>query len=94
MLQNIILELAVIFSGAALLATIFLYFKQPVILSYITLGVIVGPWGLKLISEPDSIEQLAHFGVILLLFLLGLQLQPAKLVTLFKKTSFLKLVLA
>lgn len=88
-LQNIILELAVIFFGASILATIFLYFRQPVILSYITLGVIVGPWGLKLISAPENIEQLAHFGVILLLFLLGLQLQPAKLIALFRKTSLL-----
>jgi len=88
-LQNIILELSVIFTGAAILATIFLYLKQPVILSYITLGIIVGPLGLKLISDPDRIEQLSHFGVILLLFLLGLQLQPAKLVNLFKKTSML-----
>ena len=42
--QNIIFELVLIFAGAALFATVFLYFKQPVILAYIALGIAAGPW--------------------------------------------------
>jgi len=91
-LDNIILELAVIFAGTAVLSTLFLYLKQPVILSYIALGVLLGPYGFKVISNADHIEQLSHFGIILLLFLLGLHLQPKKLVNLFKKTSLLTIV--
>lgn len=87
--DNIVIQLAAIFAGASVLATIFLFLKQPVILSYIALGVIIGPWGLGFIENADHIEQLAHFGVILLLFLLGLHLQPKKLINLFKKTSIL-----
>ena len=91
-LENIVLELAIIFAGASILATIFLFLKQPVILSYITLGALIGPWGFSLISDAKSIEHLAHFGVILLLFLLGLHLQPMKLVKLIKTTSIITVV--
>ncbi|TYB31681.1 MAG: cation:proton antiporter [Candidatus Mcinerneyibacterium aminivorans] len=90
--DNIILELSIIFVGSALLATIFLKLKQPVILSYIFLGMLIGPWGFKLINNPAQIEKISHFGIILLLFLLGLDLQPAKLIKLFKKTALITLV--
>ncbi len=80
MLDNIILQFALIFAGAALFATLFLYLKQPIILAYIVLGVFVGPKGLGLISDGEQIEQLSHIGIILLLFLIGLNFQPSKLV--------------
>lgn len=86
-LDNIILELAIIFGGASVLATIFLFLKQPVILAYIALGAIVGPLGLNYVTNAAEIEKLSHFGVILLLFLLGLHLQPNKLLELFRKTA-------
>ena len=89
--QNIIFEFVLIFSGAAFFATIFLYFKQPVILAYIAFGVAVGPLGLGLIKEPDHIEQLSHVGVILLLYLLGINLKPDRLVHLFSKTAVVTL---
>ncbi len=90
--DNIILELSIIFVGSALLATLFLKLKQPVILAYIFLGMIIGPWGLKLIDNPAHIEQISHFGIILLLFLLGLDLQPTKLIQLFKKTALITII--
>lgn len=88
-LDSIIFELTVIIAGAALLGTLFLYAKQPIIIAYIAIGIVVGPSGFALIRRTDHIEQISHFGVILLLFLLGLNLQPAKLVRLFRKTSLL-----
>ena len=54
--------------------------KQPIILAYILLGIFVGPKGLRLINDAEQIEQLSHIGIILLLFLIGLNFQPAKLV--------------
>ena len=86
-LDNIVLELAVIFSGAAILGTLFLYLKQPIILAYIALGVLIGPWGMKVLGSAAHIERLSHIGIILLLFLLGLNLHPSKLLKLFQKTS-------
>jgi Kef-type K+ transport system membrane component KefB len=87
--NNILFELVLIYAGAAILATVFIFIKQPVILSYIILGIIIGPYGLKLISDAEHIEQIGHFGVILLLFLVGLNLHPNKLYMLFRKTSIL-----
>ena len=80
MLENIILQFVLIYAGAALFASLFLFLKQPIILAYIVLGIVVGPKGLGLINDAEQIERLAHIGIILLLFLIGLNFQPAKLV--------------
>lgn len=90
-LDSIIFELSVIVIGAAVFGTLFLYAKQPIIIAYIAIGVAIGPSGFGIIPNTDHIEQIAHLGVILLLFLIGLNLQPAKLLRLFKKTSMLTL---
>ena len=91
MLDHTILQFVVIFAGAALVATLFLYLKQPIILAYIVLGIIVGPKGLGLVSDAEQIEQLAHIGIILLLFLIGLNFQPAKLVGLLGRVGIITL---
>ncbi len=91
-MDNIIYELVLIFAGAAVTATLFLYLKQPIILAYIALGVAIGPSGLQLINSPEHIEHLSHVGIILLLFLIGLNLRPDKMVGLFGKLSLLTLV--
>ena len=88
-LESIIFDLGVIIIGAAVLGTLFLYAKQPIIIAYIAIGVAVGPSGFGLIQTTDHIEQISHLGVILLLFLIGLNLQPEKLIGLFKETSLL-----
>ncbi len=91
-MDNIISEIVLIFAGAAVLATLFLYLKQPIILAYIALGVAIGPSGAGLIDNPHHIEQLSHVGIILLLFLIGLNLRPGRLIGLFGKVSALTLV--
>ena len=78
--DHIILQFVLIFAGAALFATLFLYLKQPIIIAYIVLGIVVGPKGLGLINDAEQIEQLARIGIILLLFLIGLNFQPARLI--------------
>ncbi len=91
-LENIIFELAVIFAGASILSTLFLFLKQPVILAYIGWGVLAGPGMLKLIENPDVIENISHLGIVLLMFLLGLSLHPTKLIELMKSTSIIATV--
>jgi len=44
------------------------------VLGYLIAGVAIGPWGLRLISEPRTVLQFSEFGVVLLLFLIGLEL--------------------
>ncbi len=89
--DNIILELVLIFSGAAVIATLFLYLKQPIIVAYIVLGMAIGPGGVALIDNAEHIEKLSHVGIILLLFLIGIELQPDRLLKLLGKTSLVTL---
>jgi glutathione-regulated potassium-efflux system ancillary protein KefC len=49
------------------------------VLGYLIGGGIIGPWGLALIRRVDLISQVAEIGVVLMLFLIGLELQPRKL---------------
>ena len=73
-----------IFTSAAVLATIALYTKQPLIVAYIAIGVILGPSATSLIDNPALINSIAKIGIIFLLFLLGLDMQPSKLGNLLK----------
>lgn len=86
-LDSIIFQLSAIIIGAAFLGTVFLYARQPIIIAYIAAGILIGPSGYGLIKHTEQIEHISHFGIILLLFLIGLNLQPGKLLRLFKKTS-------
>lgn len=49
------------------------------VLGYLLAGIAIGPWGLALISDVDAVMHFAEFGVVLLLFLIGLELNPKKL---------------
>lgn len=49
------------------------------VLGYLVAGTIIGPWGLALITNIDDILHFAEFGVVLLLFLIGLELEPKRL---------------
>ncbi|MCW8931603.1 MAG: glutathione-regulated potassium-efflux system protein KefC [Gammaproteobacteria bacterium] len=49
------------------------------VLGYLVAGAIIGPWGLALITNIDDILHFAEFGVVLLLFLIGLELEPKRL---------------
>ncbi|MES9858281.1 MAG: glutathione-regulated potassium-efflux system protein KefC [Sedimenticola sp.] len=49
------------------------------VLGYLIAGVVIGPWGLSLIANVEDILHFAEFGVVLLLFLIGLELNPKRL---------------
>ena len=68
-----------IFTGAAVLATLALYARQAIIVAYIILGVILGPWGMGLVDDPELISDISHIGIVFLLYLLGLDLFPQEL---------------
>jgi len=77
-----------VFSGAALVATLALYARQALLVAYILLGVLLGPSVSGLISDPLMIEEIGHVGIMFLLFLLGLNMPPAKLLPLLKETTW------
>jgi glutathione-regulated potassium-efflux system ancillary protein KefC len=49
------------------------------IIGYLAAGIAIGPWGLGLVTDVQSILHFAEFGVVLMLFLVGLELEPARL---------------
>jgi glutathione-regulated potassium-efflux system ancillary protein KefC len=49
------------------------------IIGYLAAGIAIGPFGLKVVSDPESILHFAEFGVVLMLFLIGLELEPPRL---------------
>ncbi len=75
-----------IFTGAAVLASIALYTRQPLIIAYIVLGAMIGPYGMHLVSDLNLLSDIAHIGIIFLLFLLGLDMQPQALWGTLKKS--------
>tara|TARA_B100000683_G_C12437680_1_gene534612 strand:+ start:140 stop:1282 length:1143 start_codon:yes stop_codon:yes gene_type:complete len=77
-----------IFSGAAFLSTLMLYTRQSLMVAYMLLGVLLGPWGLKWVNDAYLIKQIGDIGIIFLLFLLGLHLDPKNLFQMLKKATW------
>ena len=49
------------------------------IIGYLGAGILIGPWGLKFVTDPQQMLSFAEFGVVLMLFLVGLELEPQRL---------------
>jgi glutathione-regulated potassium-efflux system ancillary protein KefC len=49
------------------------------IIGYLGAGIVIGPWGFKLVTDAQTILSVAEFGVVLMLFLVGLELEPRRL---------------
>ncbi len=77
-----------IFAGAAVFSTLVLYTRQSLLVAYILLGAAFGPWGLKLINDLTAVRQVGDVGIVFLLFLLGLHLQPQNLLHMLKKVTW------
>jgi Kef-type K+ transport system membrane component KefB len=87
----IVFTIFLIFTGAAVLATLALYARQSLLVAYILLGAALGPWGAGLVDDPALVRDIASFGIVFLLFLLGLNLQPQELLRMVKKTTLVTL---
>lgn len=90
--QSIIHIMFLIFTGTAILSTIALFTRQSLLVAYMFLGVLLGPWGFKLVKDSALIKQTGDVGIIFLLFLLGLHLQPQNLLHSLRKTSWITIV--
>jgi Kef-type K+ transport system membrane component KefB len=92
MQQDIVFTIFLIFSGAAVLATLALFARQALLVAYILLGVLFGPSVLGLVDDPDLIGEIAHIGIMFLLFLMGLELNPREFLLLMRKTTVVTLI--
>ncbi|WP_444933064.1 cation:proton antiporter domain-containing protein [Microbulbifer sp. JTAC008] len=81
-----------IFSGAAIVASLALFGRQPLLVAYIALGVLLGPSGFAVIDNLQLLSDMSSVGIIFLLFLLGLDMQPQALVAVLRKATFVGVV--
>ena len=75
-------QVAIFLLTAVLIVPVFQRFKLGAVLGYLAAGMIIGPWGLGIVAASESTLNFSEFGVVLLLFLIGLELEPRRLWTL------------
>lgn len=72
-------DIGIIILASTILAYLARIFKQPMILAYVLAGIIIGPFGLQLITSKEIITALAELGIAFLLFIVGLELDVRRL---------------
>lgn len=69
-----------VYLAAAVLAVpLARFFKLGSIIGYLAAGIVIGPWGLRFVTNPQDMLEFSEFGVVLMLFLVGLELEPQRL---------------
>ncbi len=77
--MSLLAQIAIFLAAAVIAIPIFRYFRLGSVLGYLAAGIIIGPACLGLISKVDATEHIAQFGIVLLMFVIGLELQPSRL---------------
>jgi monovalent cation:proton antiporter-2 (CPA2) family protein len=77
--MSLLAQIAIFLAAAVIAIPIFRYFKLGSVLGYLAAGIIIGPACLGLISRIDTTLHVAEFGIVLLMFVIGLELQPSRL---------------
>ena len=76
-----------IFACSAALATLALFTRQPLIVVYMVTGMLLGPSGLAFIDNSELIGSISKIGIIFLLFLLGLDMRPSKMLSMIRSAT-------
>ncbi|MEE4202138.1 MAG: cation:proton antiporter [Halieaceae bacterium] len=92
MTESVTFIFSAIFLGAAAVASLALYTRQPIIIAYIALGMALGPFGFRVIDDTQLVAQSGHVGIIFLLYLLGLDMQPKALVNSLRAASLVAVI--
>ncbi len=82
MTQSFLLQAAVFLAASAIAAPLGRFLKAGSVIGYLAAGVLIGPYGLGFVYEVYQVDSILHFaelGVVLLLFLIGLELRPVRL---------------
>ncbi len=86
--NGIFMDIAIIIILATLVAYVIKMLRQPLIPAYVITGVIIGPLGLRLITDINNIKLLAELGIAFMLFVVGLELDFTRLKTIGFVASF------
>ena len=73
---SIFIELSIVILIAVVVAGIMRLLRQPLVIGYILTGIIVSPYFLNIVTSTDAIATFAQIGIVLLLFMVGLNLNP------------------
>lgn len=90
--HDLIFSIFLIFTGAAVLSTFALMTRQSMLVAYMFLGAILGPYGLRWVGDSAIVRGIGDVGIIFLLFLLGLHLPPQKLIHMLRKVTWVGVV--
>ncbi|SEQ89731.1 glutathione-regulated potassium-efflux system protein KefB [Solimonas aquatica] len=74
-----LIDMALFLSAAVLFVPLFRRLGLGAVLGYVAAGIVIGPAGFGFITEVEKILRFAEYGIILLLFIIGLELQPSRL---------------
>ena len=80
--MNVLNQVALFLAATVIAVPLFRRFRLSAVLAYLASGMVIGPYVLGLVTDVSSILQFAEFGVVLLLFVIGLELQPSRLLVL------------
>ncbi|NNJ93332.1 MAG: transporter, partial [Halobacteria archaeon] len=72
-------DILILLAAAVIAVPVFRRLGMGSVLGYLAAGFVVGPWGLGFIDRIEEIRYIAEFGVIFLLFIIGIELAPARL---------------
>ncbi len=90
--HSLVFSFFLIFTGAAALASVALYTRQPLLIAYIVLGALIGPYGLHWVTDLSLLSEISQIGIIFLLFLLGLDMQPSTLWASLREATWIALI--
>ena len=74
-----LVDILALLAAAVIAVPIFQRLGLGSVLGYLAAGAVVGPWGLSFIDQTEEIRHIAEFGVVFLLFIIGIELKPARL---------------
>ncbi|WOE41932.1 monovalent cation:proton antiporter-2 (CPA2) family protein [Acinetobacter chinensis] len=77
--MSLLLQITIFIGASLLLVPLAKRFGIATVLGYLFTGIVLGPSVLNIASDPEAIQELAEFGVILLMFIIGLELRPQRL---------------
>lgn len=77
--HSLLITLIVFLSAAVISVPLFKKIGLGSVVGYLIGGAVIGPWGIGLVTDVENILHLSEFGVVLLLFLIGLELKPQRL---------------
>ena len=72
-------DILILLAAAVIAVPLFQRLGLGSVLGYLAAGTFVGPWGLGFIDQVEEIQHIAEFGVVFLLFVVGIELKPARL---------------